>query len=74
MKAAAGHSYYSSHEAGYRSPTKDKKIFNYDEYMKQLEIKLKTHRSQVGRGATSLINSPSGPIGASHSPPVYGRV
>ena len=37
-------------------------------------MKLKTHkeRSQLGRGNTSLINSPSGPI--SHSPPVYGRI
>ena len=74
IKVNAGHSYISSHEVGYRSPTKEKKVFNYDEYMKQLEMKLKTHkeRSQLGRGNNSLINSPSGPI--SHSPPVYGRI
>ena len=74
IKANVAHSYISSNEAGYRSPIKEKKIFNYDEYMKQLEMKLKTHkeRSQLGRGNTSLINSPSGPI--SHSPPAYGRI
>ena len=74
IKANVANSYISSHEAGFRSPTKEKKIFNYDEYMKQLEMKLKNHkeRSQLGRGNTSLINSPSGPV--SHSPPVYGRI
>jgi len=74
IKANVAHSYISSHEAAFRSPTKEKKIFNYDEYMKLLEMKLKNHieRSQLGRGNTSLINSPSGPV--SHSPPVYGRI